>query len=107
MEKEKLKQIAAREITAGIRRAAVLRQQAEDEINVSRLMPDGTRIAMHLNAQQKKSRAKRIMQIVGRLAIAHGITPNRKGRRCNSGQSSTTHTSGVQVVYKRRISDAS
>lgn len=80
MENERLKRLAARLITEGLRRSAAIKEEGVRERRLADLMPKADREALRISAAGKIQRAARIRQLCGRLAAAHGIGPKRTGR---------------------------
>lgn len=106
MDRSKLRRIAAREVTAGLRKSSSLMAEVKEEMGHARFLPSGERTVALIRAQQKKARASRMLKIAARIADAHGLNGN--GRSGNSGRNLITGNPWSPIIiHKRRIADAS
>lgn len=103
MDKERIKQIAARMVLDGLRRSAALTSEAWREYRLAQMLPRWEAEALRISAAGKFHRAARIEQLCGRLAAAHGIGQKRTGRggRPRPVQMKSTTMVTRKVAYAR------
>ena len=117
MTKQRLREIARREVAATLRRATVLDGEAKRDKCLARMMPTGEaqsarRQAMgkaqsaRRQAMGKAQRARRLRQIAGRLAAAHHIG-NRSGRGGHPPAEYCGPLTGLNAPSKQEVSKCS
>ena len=80
MEKEQLRNLAAKLVADGLKRAAVISGQAWQERRMAELLPRPEAADLRYSATAKFLKASRLRQLCGRLAAAHGISQKETGQ---------------------------